>query len=121
MYNEVLNHINTSDELRRSTESKLLRYKQRYQHALPLDGNGIAEKRRIGHEIDDIVNGIVLLNIADELAWLLFLDAQDNESIDMFLNLIHVKGTHEFNKKLNTMIMLYADSSGYFLGQNSRN
>ena len=83
LYIEILNHPNTSDDLRRSTESKLLRYKERYQHALPHDIKGTEVKRKVGIEIDDLAKGAVLLNIPDELAWVIVIDAMDSEKICM--------------------------------------
>lgn len=78
LYNEVLMHPSTGDALRRQTESKLLRYKQRYLEALP---EGAAAKSAILRELDELVNGAVLLGIPDEFAWMIFLEAQDCETI----------------------------------------
>ncbi|EMD32118.1 hypothetical protein CERSUDRAFT_119089 [Gelatoporia subvermispora B] len=77
LYNEVLNHPNTSDELRRETESKLLRHKQRHLHVLPSTGEGAAQKVQIAAELEELVNGIVLLSIRDELAWSIYIENKD--------------------------------------------
>ncbi|KAJ7124904.1 superkiller protein 3 [Mycena epipterygia] len=76
LYDDVLNHPNTPDELRRATDAKLLRYKQRYLYALPPD-----RKLAISREVDSLVAGTITLGIPDELAWMLCLDGQD--CIDM--------------------------------------
>ncbi|OSX66640.1 hypothetical protein POSPLADRAFT_1131824, partial [Postia placenta MAD-698-R-SB12] len=78
LYDEILNHPNTSDELRRTTESKLLRLKQRLLNALPA-----AQKAKVAAELDELVSGMVLLGIRDELAWTLFIENKDAEHIGM--------------------------------------
>ncbi|OBZ66566.1 Superkiller protein 3 [Grifola frondosa] len=77
LYNEILNHPNTSDELRRATESKLLRHKQRYLYALPATGEFKTKKVQTAAELDDLVSGMVLLGIGDELAWSLYIESKD--------------------------------------------
>ncbi|PCH43840.1 hypothetical protein WOLCODRAFT_138620 [Wolfiporia cocos MD-104 SS10] len=84
LYNEILNHPNTSDELRRSTESKLLRLKQRYLHVLPATGELAAQKAKVAAELEELINGMVLLEIRDELAWSLFIDSKDVETIEEY-------------------------------------
>lgn len=74
-------HPSTGDELRRQTESKLLRYKQRYLYALPDTEEGASAKISVLKELDELVNGIVLLRIPDELAWMIYLEGQDCEII----------------------------------------
>jgi superkiller protein 3 len=81
LYNDVLNHPNTSDELRRQTESKLLRHKQAFLHALPAIGDHSDHKTRLAKEVQELVDGMVLLSIPDELAWLVFLENKNAESI----------------------------------------
>ncbi|KAJ4000018.1 TPR-like protein [Lentinula boryana] len=82
LYNQVLNHPNTEDTLRRQTESKLLRYKQQYMISLPASGDMMTMKEEVIKEIEDLISGMVLLHIPDELAWMLFLDKKDVENID---------------------------------------
>ncbi|KDQ57736.1 hypothetical protein JAAARDRAFT_35420 [Jaapia argillacea MUCL 33604] len=82
LYNEVLNHPDTSDSLRRETESKLLRHKQRYLHALPASQEFAVQKAKIASEIDELVDGAVLLGLPDELAWSIFIEGKDTDSID---------------------------------------
>ncbi|KAJ6607768.1 superkiller protein 3 SKI3 [Mycena sp. CBHHK59/15] len=67
LYDDVLNHPHTSDELRRTTDAKLLRYQQRYLYALP-----------------HLVSGTITLGIPDELAWMLCLDGQDCSDIERY-------------------------------------
>lgn len=81
MYNEILNHANTSDELRRATESKLLRHKRLYLSALPASGEKADEKKKLATEVQDLVNGMVLLRIPDELAWTIFIDGKNSETV----------------------------------------
>lgn len=78
-YNDILNHPDTPDDLRRETDTKLLKYKQRYLHALPDTREAQLVKQKLAKEVDDLVNGTVLLKIADELAWTIFLESQDCE------------------------------------------
>ncbi|KAJ3841697.1 TPR-like protein [Lentinula raphanica] len=79
LYNQVLDHPNTDDLLRRQTESKLLRYKHQYMISLP---PGVDTKEKVIKEIDDLISGMVLLHIPDDLAWTLFLEQKDVENID---------------------------------------
>lgn len=81
LYNEVLNHPNTSDELRRETEATLLHLKQRHLFALPASGN-LADKARLASELDELINGMVLLKIPDELAWTLLIESKDAAEIE---------------------------------------
>jgi hypothetical protein len=83
-YNEILNHPNTSDDLRRATESKLLRHRQRYLYAIPVSGESAPLKTRIAGELESLVDGIVLLGIPDLLAWNLFINSKDCETIGTF-------------------------------------
>ena len=81
LYNEILNHPNTSDDLRRQTESKLLRMKQVHLLSLPADSKRKDEKARLAAEVEDLINGIVLLKLPDELAWTLLIESKDAERI----------------------------------------
>lgn len=80
-YNEILNHPDTSDELRRLTDSKLLRYKQRYLHALPDTPEFHGEKSKLRQDVAELVNGVIILCIPDEMAWMIFLEGQDINTI----------------------------------------
>jgi superkiller protein 3 len=77
LYSDILNHSNTSDVLRRSTESKLLRHRQSYLHTLPIS----SEKIRVANEVEELARGTVLLGIHDELAWMIFIDGKDCSTI----------------------------------------
>lgn len=81
LYDEIMNHPHASDDLRRSTESKLLRYKQQLLHALPNTTEFVAQKRQITSELHDLISGMVLLQISDELAWLIFIEGKDAPTI----------------------------------------
>ncbi len=78
LYDEILNHPNTSDELRRKTESKQLRRKRDLLFSLPLDD---PMKQQLAIEAEQLISGVVLLRIPDELAWSAFIDGQDYETI----------------------------------------
>jgi hypothetical protein len=78
LYDEILNHPNTSDELRRQTESKQLRRKRYHLFSLPLDD---PMKRQLAIEVEKLISGVVLLRIPDELAWSSFIDGQNYEVI----------------------------------------
>ncbi|EJD03262.1 TPR-like protein [Fomitiporia mediterranea MF3/22] len=82
LYNEILNHPNTSDDLRRETEAKLLRYKHRHRCALGLNGPEGKLKAELGSEVQEMVDGIVLLNIPDEFAWSLYVEGKNVDKIE---------------------------------------
>ncbi|KAI0356305.1 TPR-like protein [Trametes cingulata] len=82
LYDEILNHPNTSDELRRTTEAKLLRMKQRHLFALPATGQHRESKAQAAAEVEKLISGMVLLKIPDELAWTLFIESKDAASIE---------------------------------------
>lgn len=86
LYNDILNHQYTPDELRRITESKLLRYKRRYLHALPSFGKLSSTKARIASEVESLTEGVVVLGIPDELAWTIYIDGQDSDSIGQLIS-----------------------------------
>ncbi|KAK0440394.1 TPR-like protein [Desarmillaria tabescens] len=79
LYNDILNHPNTSDELRRETETKLLKHKQQYLYALP---NTSEQKKKVLQQVEELINGAIILQLPDELAWALFLERKDVETID---------------------------------------
>ena len=81
LYNEIINHPNTSDELRRETEAKLLRYKHRHRCALGLSGEQGKLKYKLGAEIQKMIDGVVLLNIPDEFSWALYIDGKDVDKV----------------------------------------
>lgn len=80
-YDDVLNHPNTPDDLRRVTDAKLLRYKHRYLAALPPGGD---TKVAVSREVDGLVAGTITLGIPDELAWMLCLEGQDCIDMGMY-------------------------------------
>ncbi|KAJ3553260.1 hypothetical protein NM688_g3709 [Phlebia brevispora] len=81
LYQEVINHPNTSDELRRETESKLLLHKQRLLYALPSTKEYADQKKALAEEVQEMINGMVLIGVQNELAWRLFIDGRDAETI----------------------------------------
>lgn len=78
LYNDILNHPGTSDELRRATESKLIRYKQQLFLALPSTD---PEKRQVGMQLDEMVHGIVTIGIPDEFAWCIWFEGRDSDTV----------------------------------------
>ncbi|KAF8757237.1 Tetratricopeptide repeat [Rhizoctonia solani] len=85
LYEDILNHPNTSDQLRRDTESKLLRHRQRYLYALPTNSEYASEKNAAYKVVEDMASGAVLLGLPDELAWSCYmenLDVYDIEGYD---------------------------------------
>lgn len=80
----MLNHPNTPDDLRRIAESKLLRHKLRYLHALPLSGKLAPVKTQIAAEIEQLVHGAIVLGIPDEIAWTFFIEGKNSDSIGKF-------------------------------------
>lgn len=77
----MLNHPNTSDELRGEIEAKQLRYKQRHVQALPSTKEGLALKEKAVRDLDELIEGIVLLQKPDELGWKLFLESRDCDDL----------------------------------------
>lgn len=85
-----MNHPYASDELRRLTESKLLRHKQQLLNALPSTGEFSAQKSQVAADVRELVDGIVLLEIPDEAAWLFYLEGKDAASIGTCLVVLGV-------------------------------
>ncbi|KDQ10122.1 hypothetical protein BOTBODRAFT_164222 [Botryobasidium botryosum FD-172 SS1] len=82
LYNEILNHPDTPDDLRRTVESKLLRHNQQYLFAVQNKGENKAIKDRLRREVEEMARGVVLLDIADELAWNIVIEYMDTDSIE---------------------------------------
>ncbi|TFK25481.1 superkiller protein 3 SKI3 [Coprinopsis marcescibilis] len=80
LYNEVLNHPNATDDLRLSTEAKLLRLTRRHLLSIPQANHD--QKTRLLQELEDLVQGGVLLKRPDELAWEMCLEWQDYVDVD---------------------------------------
>ena len=70
--------------MRRQAESKLLRNKQQLLLALPSIGEYSAQKAELSAEVQDLVAGIVLLEIPNELAWSLYLESKNAKTIGQF-------------------------------------
>nr|ASF90201.1 hypothetical protein SPAR04661 [Bartheletia paradoxa] len=92
LYDEILNHPHTSDDLRRTTESTLLSYKFRLLCALPNPAPttkssppkiiaAAAEDRKVKddarRDITELALGMVLIDIPDELAWTIAIEWKD--------------------------------------------
>ncbi|OAX37205.1 superkiller protein 3 [Rhizopogon vinicolor AM-OR11-026] len=102
LYNEILNHPNTSDELRRATESKLVRYKQQLFFALPSTD---PEKCQVGTQLDEMINGIVTIGIPDEFVWCMWLEGRDSDTVEG-LGLPYLKEFIELFPKTPLALML---------------
>ncbi|CAO1635800.1 unnamed protein product [Jaminaea pallidilutea] len=102
-YEQLLAHSDAPDEARREAEGKLLRYLYRLLLALPTQPRGLqiptAEgagrsdttgtdeekssltKAGLRNRVADLVKGMVIVEVPDELAWSLHLDWQDFASL----------------------------------------
>ncbi|RXW12392.1 hypothetical protein EST38_g13464 [Candolleomyces aberdarensis] len=80
LYNEVLNHPKTSEDLRRSTEAKLIQFKQKHLYSTP--ATGVKVKGKLREELENLIDGVVLIRRPNEEAWLLYLDWQDWEKFE---------------------------------------
>lgn len=87
-YHEILNHPNTSDELRRETESKLFSHKQRLMSAMPSS----KRKSQVSEELEEMMNGVVLLGIPNEAVWKYYIEGQDVYSLGEIASLIFDTG-----------------------------
>lgn len=74
LYEDVLNHPRTSDTLRRTTEASLLNRKRERLWSLELND---PTKQQLYKEVADMVAGMVLIKIPNELAWSLYFDMTD--------------------------------------------
>ncbi|KAG5646300.1 hypothetical protein DXG03_003897 [Asterophora parasitica] len=113
LYDEILNHPSTSDDLRRLTDAKLLRYKERYLHAIPDSPESSMEKEKILKELDELVKGAVILQIADELAWTIFLESKDCETVAGYDHGIIGQFIHQFSSTPTASML-----KGYFAYMN---
>ena len=84
LYEEILNHPNTSDEHRRQIESRLLRRRQEYLFTLPTSGELSSQKGLIASQLREQVDGMVLIGIPDELAWNIYIESADVHSIGRY-------------------------------------
>ncbi|KAF8342132.1 TPR-like protein [Cantharellus anzutake] len=81
LYSEIVNHPNTPDQLRRSTEGKILRHKLQLLYALPPADHA---KTQLRQEIDDIVQGTVLIEVPDQLAWTIAIESKNARTVEMY-------------------------------------
>lgn len=90
LYQEILSHPNASDDLRRATEAKLLQHKQQLLYALT-SKDDLEAKKALSAEVQELVGGIVLLNIPNELAWNLNIEGTNASSIGESCELINIR------------------------------
>lgn len=83
-----MNHPNASDELRRETESKLFSHKQRLMSAIPSSSQVSERRSKVSEELEEMVNGIILLGIQNEGVWRYYLEGQDVYSLGKFIQFI---------------------------------
>ncbi|KAH0589327.1 hypothetical protein H2248_005088 [Termitomyces sp. 'cryptogamus'] len=113
LYEEILNHPNTSDDLRRSTDAKMLRHTQRHLYAIPDTKDFCQEKSKVLAQVDELIKGAIILRIPDELAWTMYLESADCETIAEY--------DHELVKQFIEIFPSSPVSSllkGYFLYMN---
>ncbi|KAH6914120.1 superkiller protein 3 SKI3 [Coprinopsis sp. MPI-PUGE-AT-0042] len=79
LYNEILNHPKASDELLLETEAKLLQYRKRFLFAVPSSDSPL--KSKLFKELEDLVNGAILLKRQDISTWSIYLDWQDYDDV----------------------------------------
>ncbi len=48
---------------------------------MPNNADWVTQKTQLGKEIDDLIDGIVLLNIPNEQAWMTFIEGNDCETL----------------------------------------
>ncbi|KAH7108181.1 TPR-like protein [Auriculariales sp. MPI-PUGE-AT-0066] len=77
IYAEIFAHPDASEPVRRAIESKLLRYRLQYLQVLGTNAQFEATRETLSAEIMDMLSGMVLLKIPDELAWTTYLDAKN--------------------------------------------
>lgn len=80
MYDEIINHPGTSDDLRRSTEAKLFRYRLKYLRALSIQD---PKKKEVLHVVNEMIRGMVLLEIPDDLVWTEWLESKNAATIGL--------------------------------------
>jgi superkiller protein 3 len=80
VYNLIINHPSTSEELRRATEAKIFRYKLKYLLALP---HTDPQKLKLLAEVDELVKGTILLEIPDELVWTEYFESKNAQRLGM--------------------------------------
>ncbi|KAF6760007.1 superkiller protein 3 SKI3 [Ephemerocybe angulata] len=80
LYNEVLNHPKTSEELRVSTEAKLIEQKQR--HLFSVSSADADVKKGLQDELVALVDGVVLIRRPNQDVWNLCIEWQDYENFE---------------------------------------
>ncbi|KAL0956081.1 hypothetical protein HGRIS_002250 [Hohenbuehelia grisea] len=82
LYHLISSHPNASDELRRAVDAKLLRHKHELICSLPNSTEHAKQKAVILSEFTELVDGIIILRIPDELAWSIHLEWTDTDTIE---------------------------------------
>ena len=78
LYDEVLGHPKAPEDLRRSTEAKLIQYKQK--HLYSISSKDPLVKGTLRKDLEALVDGVILLRRPNEDVWTLYLEWQDYES-----------------------------------------
>lgn len=81
LYREIINHPDTPDDLRRSMESRLLYFYYNYLVATPGVNSSSELKQSLRKQVDELVQGMVLIEVPEILAWTLFIDGFDCENL----------------------------------------
>ncbi|EKM54043.1 uncharacterized protein PHACADRAFT_145635 [Phanerochaete carnosa HHB-10118-sp] len=109
LYQEIMSHPHASDELRREAESKLLKHKQQLLFALPASETFAAQKAKLASEVQELISGIVLLQIPNELAWTLFIESKDAKTLLDYDTSVLSQFVKMFDSPLAQMVRAYFD------------
>ena len=86
IYNEIINHPFTSDDLRRDIESQLLKFK--YDHLLSVSANEQPLKSDLLNQVMTMASGIVNINIKNDLAWCLIIEWFNVEYLNNYIPIL---------------------------------
>lgn len=86
IYNEIINHPLTSDDLRRDIESQLLKFK--YDHLLSVSANEQPLKSDLLSQVMTMASGIVNINIKNDLAWCLIIEWFNVEYLNNYIPIL---------------------------------
>lgn len=62
----------------------MLRHTQRHLYAIPDTSDFCQEKSKVLARLDELIKGVIILRIPDELAWTMYLESTDCETIGQY-------------------------------------